>query len=86
MSNPYKFADLPPIKPCPFCFSYQTVLGNAETNYFVECSICGAVGPEYDDSEKAIKQWNGPTNDIDHLRADCERLRRELDECNGVIR
>ena len=83
--NPYKFADLPPINDCPFCFSDKAVVEEIFC-FYVICPVCEASGPTHDEKHKAIEMWNGVTNDIDHLRADCDRLRRELDDCNGVIR
>ena len=87
MTNPYKFMDLPPINGCPFCFS-SNVSTNASstTESWIGCDDCGADGPMCNSATRAIEKWNGPTNDIDALRKDCERLRRELDECNGEIR
>ena len=85
MTNPYKFMDLPPINDCPFCFSENPSVENT-TCFYVACHECEACGPTHDEQHKAIQLWNGVTDDIDRLRADCTRLRRELDECNGVIR
>lgn len=84
--NPYKFADLPPISDCPFCWSGNVGLNRTPDSVWVNCEECGADGPACGDSEDAITKWGTPTHDIDMLKADCERLRRELDDCNGVIR
>ena len=84
--NPYKFMDLPPINDCPFCCGVDPVTNNNGSDGWISCDHCGATGPEAENAAQAIKLWNGPTDDIDNLSKDCDRLRRELDDCNGVIR
>ena len=87
--NPYKFADLPPINDCPFCHGVDVQLNQDvfETNQpWVSCPGCQATGPDAEDAAQAIKLWNGPTDDIDNLSKDCDRLRRELDDEMGIMR
>jgi len=71
-----------------------------KTTFWVRCYNCSADGPPSKFRESAIELWNEPSNemvkldkqvdemdaDIKALRQDCERLRAELDEANGVIR
>ena len=45
-----------------------------------------AYGPTEDTEAKSIYAWNTPTLTIKRLTEDAERLRRELDDANGVIR
>ena len=85
--NPYKFADLPPINDCPFCYGTDPVLNEAlHVNSWVSCPACESTGPSHEDNRKAIILWNEPTEVVDHLRKDCDRLRRELDDEMGIIR
>jgi len=77
---------IPAINDCPFCHKEGCVLDNIGRSFSVSCTSCGAEGPIEEERESAINYWNGISEDIDALRADCQRLRRELDECNGVIR
>ena len=85
---------VPAINDCPFCHKEGCVLNShtagenrANDNlYWISCDECDATGPSDLDRESAINYWNGPGEDITALRKDCDRLRRELDECNGVIR
>ena len=76
------------INDCPFCHS-----GNVEVAYpgpddwFVRCHNCGAYGPDSNPNRnRAIYRWNEPTDITNLLRADCERLRREIDELTNTIR
>ena len=73
------------INDCPCCWSGEVVL-NVGTSPWVQWEECRATGPEYDNEEQAVEAWNEPTDTKDKLRLDCELLRRELDDCNGVIR
>ena len=86
--NPYTFADLPPINVCPFCRGIDAQIngGLHGVQPWVACLSCQATGPEAENMAQAIKLWNEPTDDIERLSKDCDRLRAELDDCNGVIR
>ena len=93
--NPYTFADLTPINDCPFCRSDEVALndgynglrnGRPAMYYWVQCTNCSSDGPDYNDRQAAIENWNVVTDELDALQKDCDRLRRELDDCNGVIR
>ena len=86
--NPYKFMDLPPINDCPFCRGVEAQVNQSSHGLqpWVSCPGCESSGPCAENAAQAIKLWNGPTDDIDNLSKDCDRLRRELDDCNGVIR
>ena len=79
---------VPAINDCPFCHREGCVLNSSANDnlHWVTCEECGADGPAEKERESAINYWNGPGEDITALRKDCDRLRRELDECNGVIR
>ena len=79
---------LPAINDCPFCHKEGCVLNSSAlaTLHWVSCEECGADGPAEAERESAINCWNGISEDIAALRKDCDRLRRELDDCNGVIR
>ena len=79
---------VPAINDCPFCHKEGCVLNSSSMDnlHWVTCEECGADGPAELERESAINYWNGPGEDITALRKDCDRLRRELDECNGVIR
>lgn len=86
MTNPYKFMDLPPINDCPFCGSGDTFINENDDDCWVACDACESIGPAYKEMMSAITQWNTPTHHIEMLIKDADRLRRELDDCNGVIR
>ncbi len=80
------------INDCPFCRQPDAEVEEFKP-FYVTCVWCGAQGPFDKDQEVAIKGWNAVTDDIDgltfnerSLRNECERLRRELDEVEGVIR
>ena len=77
-----------PINDCPFCHSGNVEVAHAgPDDWCVACRICGAIGPDRNPDRKiAIYLWNEPTETIDRLSADCDRLRKELDEANNVIR
>ena len=84
---------VPAINDCPFCHREGCVVNDNCNNdssagyiYWVTCIECEAAGPVQTDQESAINYWNGIGEDITALSKDCDRLRRELDECNGVIR
>ena len=79
---------VPAINDCPFCHREGCVLNSSANDnlHWVSCEECGADGPAEQERESAINYWNGIGEDITALRKDCDRLRRELDECNGVIR
>ena len=68
---------------CPFCGSSEVRMNAAR---YVECRNCMAYGPTEDTEAKSIYAWNTPTLTIERLTEDAERLRRELDDANGVIR
>ena len=74
---------------CPFCLSsdYLEMSGSVNgRHYWMRCTECGTDGPCAMTRLDAITEWNGPTDTIDELRKDCDRLRNELDESLGVIR
>lgn len=78
------------INDCPFCGS-ESLEDNfndvyAKDLYSIECMDCGARSPIEKTPEKAVESWNWIDDQIRNLRKDCDRLRRELDDCNGVIR
>jgi len=73
------------INDCPFCYSVNAELCSPRKQW-VHCPVCGASGPFADDPQKAIYLWNGALDHFTALRADCERLRKELDEATGVVR
>ena len=79
---------VPAINDCPFCHREGCVLNSSANDnlHWVSCEECGADGPAEQEKESAINYWNGIGEDITALRNDCDRLRKELDECNGVIR
>ena len=79
---------VPAINDCPFCHREGCVLNSSANDnlHWVSCEECGADGPAEMEKESAINYWNGQGEDITALRNDCDRLRKELDECNGVIR
>ena len=72
------------IKNCPFCGSRKVQMDPVIK--YVECMDCKAFGPTEDTEAKSIYAWNTPTLTIERLTEDAERLRRELDDANGVIR
>jgi len=91
--NPYTLMELPPINDCPFCRQGEAILNDGNHTFWVTCQWCNADGPDHKDRTEAIKAWNGPTNEMDVmneqfnlLRADADRLRRELDDERGIIR
>ncbi len=71
---------------CPFCGSGNVDVGMFHRCHWVRCSDCGSEGPEKEFWGDAVEAWNFPWEVIDELRADCDRLRRELDDATGVIR
>ena len=84
----YNLMHVPAINDCPFCHREGCVLNSSANDnlHWVSCEECGADGPAEQERESAINYWNGIGEDITALRKDCDRLRRELDDCNGVIR
>ncbi|MDX7992309.1 restriction alleviation protein, Lar family [Xenorhabdus sp. psl] len=54
------------LKPCPFCNSDHTeMFAYAEDSwFFVQCTDCGATGPEDHDHNSAIQAWNQRANNI----------------------
>lgn len=88
---PGRTVDAMKIKECPFCFSKDTaVIQNRAfknpQNWWVECRKCEATGPEYRLQKVAVEAWNAVTENRDLLIADCDRLRRELDDEMGIMR
>lgn len=48
------------LKPCPLC-GHQISDSEADATYIpwrIECSECGARGPEWGDPDRAVKAWN----------------------------
>ena len=86
--NKHYMMHLPSIADCPFCHGEVCMINSNSGGrlHWVSCEGCAADGPCETDEESAILIWNGVAEDIQALRNDCERLRRELDECMGVIR
>ena len=78
---------------CPFCASSNLEMSKCINSYWMKCLDCGADGPDKKGRLAAIQAWNVPTDDIEgvefnerHLRKDCDRLRKALDEAKGEIR
>ena len=75
------------INDCPYCYGTEGLNIDRCGKYAqVACDDCGAKGPDYITVQQAVDAWNSPTDDMDNLEKECARLRRELDDCNGVIR
>lgn len=48
-----------PLKPCPFCGSYQQRLYDmGSKSWRVECDLCLAFGPVEKSREGAVNAWN----------------------------
>ena len=46
------------LRPCPFCGSDKLTIKNYETQVYVECCACQALGPDGRDETDAIEFWN----------------------------
>ncbi|WP_223281882.1 Lar family restriction alleviation protein, partial [Xenorhabdus griffiniae] len=51
------------LKPCPFCSGSDTAVNSYsnDTWFFVQCTDCGACGPEEASSVTAVSAWNNAT-------------------------
>jgi len=45
------------INPCPFCGKKEHELWEDQEIY-IRCQYCGARGPDADEVEHAVKEWN----------------------------
>lgn len=54
MSDPLK----PELKPCPFCGDQAEPKSGNDYQHWVECQICGAMGPNKHSKLMAIEAWN----------------------------
>jgi hypothetical protein len=69
------------IKECPFCGMTFTLSVSciSRFDHSVECSHCGAIGPEEDSAEFAIKAWNEGTPRYHRVHKLEEALKRIRD-------
>jgi Lar family restriction alleviation protein len=47
------------LSPCPFCGNAKVDLEVWKGTVFVKCRECGASGPDSDETEQAIQDWEG---------------------------
>jgi Lar family restriction alleviation protein len=69
------------LKECPFCGMTFTLSVSciSRFDHSVECSHCGAIGPEEDSAEFAIKAWNEGTPRYHRVHKLEEALKRIRD-------
>jgi Lar family restriction alleviation protein len=74
------------LKECPFCGETSTLSVNSisKFDHSVECSHCGAIGPEEDSAEFAVKAWNEGTPRHHRVHKLEEALKR-IRDCDFVI-
>lgn len=69
------------IKECPFCGSVDATEVNASlgNDWSVCCNKCGAIGPDEDSAEFAVKAWNEGTPRYHRVHKLEEALKRIRD-------
>lgn len=74
------------IKECPFCGSTDATEVNASlgNDWSVCCNQCGAIGPDEDSAEFAVKTWNEGTPRYHRVHKLEEALKR-IRDCDWVI-